>query len=63
MRKHKKKLLFFCRAKPMRGVFSSQRTKDACVCSWWYSGEREREREREKEREKNKVIFLGFHIF
>ena len=64
MRKHKKKLLFFCRAKPMRGVFSSQRTKDMRVCVFVVVFWREREKEREKrEREKQSVTFLGFHIF
>ena len=42
----------------MRGVFSSQRTKDARVFVVVFWREREREREREKQ-----VIFLGFHIF
>ena len=46
----------------MRGVFSSQRTKDMRVCVFVVVFWREREKEREKrEREKQSVIFLGFH--
>ena len=59
-----KTLVVTQRAKPMRGVFSSQRTKDMRVCVFVVVFWREREKEREKrEREKQSVTFLGFHIF